>query len=133
MMKWALSQLYKNNGKPFTFETTFDFSQDIASIDDILALSEVKVSGTGRHLYGERFMFELHIQAMMTLECAVTLDPIPYEIDLNVTEIFDREDDGQANLIEGNTIDLYQVVWENVYLEKPMRITKFDSPNTQSK
>ncbi|MFA7126397.1 MAG: YceD family protein [Bacilli bacterium] len=131
MMKWALSQLYKYNGKPFTFETTFDFSQDIASIDDILDLSEVIVVGTGQHLSNERFIFELHIQATMTLECAVSLDPVPLDIDLHVTEYFDRVDDGEVNVIQGNTIDLYQVVWEHVYLERPIRITKFDLPNTK--
>ena len=132
MMKWALSQLYKYNGKPFTFQGTLDFSKDIQGIDDILDLSIIQVEGTGQHLYGERFLFNLHIQATMTLECAITLDPVLFPIDLHVTEIFDREDDGEANFIQGNTIDLYQVIWENVYLEKPMRITKFDDSNIQS-
>lgn len=123
-MKWALSQLYKYNGKPFKFSAEYDFSELIAGIDDILELSKVKVEGVGQNMYDDRYKFDLHIQAKMVLEDAVTLDPVDFPIDLHVTEIFDVEDDGEVNLITGTTLDLEPVIWEIVYLEKPMRITK---------
>lgn len=123
-MKWALSQLFKYNGRPFTFEGEYDFKNRIENIDDILDITITTVEGTGRNIVGDRYAFDLHIKTTMTLEDAVTLDPVIFPIDLNVTEVFDVVDDGEVNLIEKNTIDLEQVVWENVYLEKPMRITK---------
>ncbi len=123
-MKWALSQLFKYNGQPFTFKGEYDFKDRIANIDDILDITITTVEGKGRNVVGDRYAFDLHIQTTMTLEDAVTLDPVVFPIDLNVTEIFDVVDDGEVNVIEKNTIDLEQVVWENVYLEKPMRITK---------
>ena len=66
----------------------------------------------------------MHIKTKMVLEDAVTLDPIDFPIDIHVTEIFDVVDDGEVNVIQGTTIDLEPVIWEIVYLEKPMRITK---------
>ena len=33
-------------------------------------------------------------------------------------------DDEDARYIEKNTVDLYDIIWENVLLEKPIRITK---------
>lgn len=122
-MKWALSQLFKYNGRPFTFNGEYDFKDRIANIDDILDITITKVEGVGRNVIGDRYSFDLHIETTMTLEDAVTLDPVIFPIDLNVVEVFDVVDDGEVNLIETNTIDLEQVVWENVYLEKPMRIT----------
>ena len=128
-MKWALSQLFKYNKKPFSFSGTYDFSEYIENIDDILEMSIVTVEGVGQNIYDDRYTFDLHIKATMILECAVTLEPVAFDVDLDVTEIFDVIDDGEVNVIEKNTIDLKQVIWENVYLEKPMRITKFEANN----
>lgn len=125
-MKWALSQLYKLNGKPFTFETEYDFSEHIKDIDDIIDISITKVSGTGKNVIDDRYSFDLHISTVLTLEDAVTLENIDFIIDIEVTEEFDLIDDGDCNLIEKNTIDLEPLVWEIVYLEKPIRITKSD-------
>lgn len=123
-MKWALSQLFKYNLRPFTFSGEFDFKENIRTIDDILDISLTMVEGVGQRIYDNRYTFNLHIKTTMILECAVTLEPVEFPIDLHVVEIFDTIDDGEVNLIEKNTIDLHQVIWENVYLEKPMRITK---------
>jgi uncharacterized metal-binding protein YceD (DUF177 family) len=60
----------------------------------------------------------------MVLECARTLEPVDFPIDLVVVEIYDTVDDGEVNFVEKNTIDLEDAVWENIYLEKPMRIFK---------
>ena len=131
-MKWSLQQLHKYLGRPFTFQTTFDFTKEIENLDDILAISLVQVDGVGQNLYADRFKFDLHIVAVLTVEDARTLDPIEYPMDIKVTEIFDVElyaDD--TRVIEKNTIDLHDIVWEDIYLEKPLRIVKEEIPNFQ--
>lgn len=124
IMKWALAQLYKFGKTPFNFTGEYDFHDYIENIDDILDISLIKVEGVGRNIVDNRYSFDLHITGVLTLECARTLDPVLYPIDLHVVEEFDTEDDGEVNLIEKQTIDLKNVIWENVYLEKPMRIFK---------
>lgn len=126
-MKWALAQLYKYNGKPFSFAETLEFSEEVAQIDDILDLSAVEVEGYGQNVYLDRFVFNLHIEAKMTLECALTLEAVIFPIKLDVVEIYDKVDDGEVNLLTTNTIDLRPLIWELIYLEKPMRITKYDN------
>jgi len=123
-MKWSLGQLYKYDGKPFTFATEYDFRNRIEDIDDILDIGITKIEGVGVNLYDDRYSFKIHIESMLVLEDAVTLEPIEFPINLDVNEIFDTVDDGEVNVIPKNTIDLEDVVWENVYLERPMRITK---------
>lgn len=123
-MKWSLQQLYRNGKNPFSFEEQYDFSERIVNIDDILNISTVKVNGIGQNINDDRYMFNLHIECLLTLECARTLDPVEYPINLDVIEIYDTIDDGEVNYIEKNTIDLEDAVWENIYLEKPMRIFK---------
>lgn len=123
-MKWALAQLYRYNKKPFSFSVEYDFHDRIAEISDILDISIVKVDGVGQNVVDDRYLFKLHIECVMTLECARTLEPVIFPISLDVEEVFDTVDDGEVNFIEKNTIDIDNVIWENIYLEKPMRIFK---------
>ena len=84
----------------------------------------MKVDGVGQNVVDDRYLFKLHIECVMTLECARTLEPVIFPISLDVEEVFDTVDDGEVNFIEKNTIDIDNVIWENIYLEKPMRIFK---------
>ena len=126
MLKWSLAQLYKYNQKEFSFEDDLDYKEYFKDVNDILDMSLVHVKGKGVNLFGDRYKFDLHLECQMTLECARTLDEVIYPISIDVVEIFDRtdEDDPDIRLIEKNTIDLYDVIWEDVYLEKPMRVFK---------
>lgn len=125
-IKWALAQLYKLNGRSFEFSGEFDFKDRIQNIDDILDISITTINGVGQNVYDDRYVFDLHIVSKLVLEDANTLEPVDFPIDINVVEIFDKIDDGEVNVILTNTIDLEDVIWENVYLERPMRITKQD-------
>lgn len=124
MLKWSLAQIEKYNHKEFTFEDEYDFSEEIKDIDDILDISKVKVVGNGINVLEDRYVFNLHITCVLTLECARTLEPVTYPIDINVEEVYDKIDDGECRLIEKQTIDLKDAIWEDVYLEKPMRVFK---------
>lgn len=123
-LKWSLQQLYRLGKQPFSFTCEYDFKERIADIDDILDISKVQVEGVGQNVNNDRYMFQLHIKCLMVLECARTLDPVDFPIELDVVEIYDTIDDGEVNFVEKNTIDLEDAVWENIYLEKPMRIFK---------
>ena len=126
MLKWSLAQLFRYNHKTFEFEDVLNFKDRIESIDDILDISEVKVSGNGRNIVDDRYIFNLNIECLLTLECARTLEPVEYPISLQVTEIYDIDDsnDEDIRIIEKNTIDLSDAIWEDIYLEKPMRVFK---------
>lgn len=123
-MKWSLQQLYRYGKNTFNFSEDYDFSERIKDIDDILNISVVHVTGTGQNINDDRYMFNLNIKCELILECARTLEPVNFPIDLDVVEIYDTIDDGKVNYVEKNTIDLEDAIWENIYLEKPMRIFK---------
>lgn len=125
-MKWSLQQLYKYKNQDFRFETTFDFTEEIKNIDDILGISETIVKGKLTVLDFDRFKFDLNIKCTLVLEDARTLDPIDYLIDLDVVETYSVEDNGDldAIIIESNTVDLRPVVWEHILLHKPIRFVK---------
>lgn len=124
-MKWSLQQLFKYNDKSFDFDFTIDLYERIKNIDDIIDISLVHVKGTGKKM-NDRYYFDLNINTILILEDAVTLDSLEFPINLNVTEIFSIKEDCEEDvrIIETNTIDLTDVIWENILLEKPMRVTK---------
>lgn len=124
-MKWSLQQLFKYNDKSFDFDFTIDLYERIKNIDDIIDISLVHVKGTGKKT-NDRYYFDLNINTILILEDAVTLDSLEFPINLNVTEIFSIKEDYEEDvrIIETNTIDLTDVIWENILLEKPMRVTK---------
>ncbi len=125
-MKWSLQQLLNTLKKPYEFKEKYDFCEYINGIDDIIDISEFYVKGTAIHLLDNRFEFHLSIKGELTLQDARTLEPIAYPISLNVVEVFDKvmDEDEDVRIIEKNTIDLYDVVWENILLEKPIRVVK---------
>ena len=127
MLRWSLPQLFKYNNKQFTFSDVLSLKDRITDVSDIIDISEVKVSGYGKCVYGDRYLFKMHIECLLTLECARTLDEVPFPISIDCEEVYDtfiKDDDEDVRLIEKNTVDLTDAIWENIYLEKPMRVVK---------
>ena len=108
----------------FRSETTYDFKDYIANIEDIIDIKEFHVSGVGHNIIDDRFHFELNVKGMLILECARTLVEVPFLIDVQTIEVFDKVIVGDEDvwLIEKNTIDLKDVVWETILLQKPIRV-----------
>ncbi|HHX00888.1 MAG TPA: hypothetical protein GX740_06265 [Acholeplasmataceae bacterium] len=125
-MKWSLQQLNKFINQDYSFDATFDFTEEIKNIDDILGISETKVHGKLDVLDLGKFRFELNIKCTLILEDARTLDPVDFLIDLDVVETYSVEDygDDDAIIIETNTVDLRPVIWEHILLQKPIRFVK---------
>ena len=124
-MKWSLQQLNRYSNEDLKFTTEFNFEEYVGNVNGLLAISTVKVDGIGRCIGVDRYKFDLHIEAVLDLEDSWTLEPVPFPIDLDVVEVFDRIDtDDDVRIIEKNTVDLTDVVWENILLSIPMRVVK---------
>ena len=124
-MKWSLQQLNRYSNEDLKFTTEFNFEEYVGNVNGLLAISIFKVDGIGRCIGVDRYKFDLHIEAVLDLEDSWTLEPVPFPIDLDVVEVFDRIDtDDDVRIIEKNTVDLTDVVWENILLSIPMRVVK---------
>lgn len=129
-MKWSIQQLYRYMNTPLEFSGEDDYSDYAKSVNDIIRMDPVKYSGKCRATGNDRFEFTINIKTTLYLEDAWTLEEVPYEMDLDVKEIFskDRNECDNSNYdihyIEKNTVDLYDIIWESILLEKPIRITK---------
>ena len=123
-MKWSLQQLSRYTKTPLEFSgvTRYD---EYALTSDIIRIDEVKYHGTCLALSDDYFRFDIHIETVLYLEDARTLEDVAYPINLDVTEYFGKDpDDEESRFVEKNTVDLYDVIWENILIEKPMYIIK---------
>lgn len=124
-MKWSLQQLYRYMNEPLEFSGKVNYNDYIKNVYDIIRMDDVEYSGTCRFTGNDRFVFNLKIKTTMYLEDNWTLEEVEYPIDLEVKEVFSKDlNDDDARYIEKNTVDLYDIIWENVLLEKPICITK---------
>ena len=127
-MKWAVAQLIKQGSEVFEIHETIDFSKLLHPNDEIRSISPVKVDGTGQ-LQGKKVIFRLHIEGEMTLGCALTLDDVQYPFSMDTVEIFvldggEFEEDSDEIPVTGTVVELAPVIWQNIFLQKPLRVVK---------
>ena len=135
-MKWTIHELIKNYATNNKFGSVLDFSDKIDNTE-ILAISKVEVKGDYEVYDSSEFVFYVDIKCTLTLQCAITLKEVPFNIDIEVEEVFSLEKREDSNTIEGITIDLLPIIWSNIILEMPMRVVSenaydnFELDNTE--
>ncbi len=120
-MKWTTHELTKLQNINNKFTEVLDLSKYIEKTD-IIKISPVKVSGDFEIYDNSIYEFYIEIKCTLTLACAITLEEVPYDVDIRVEEVFSSNKSDEYNLIEGITIDLLPIIWSNIILEKPMRV-----------
>ena len=128
-LRWSLDQLYRYQHDVLTFNEKLNYDEYIKNFSDIIRMDDVLCVGRGQAISNDTFKFSLHIETVMYLEDCWTLEEVPYPVNIDIDEVFTKDtrlvtDDNDYRYIERNTIDLYDVVWENVILEKPISIKR---------
>lgn len=126
-MKWTIQQLRKIQTFPYQFHDEIDLSAYYEEIEDILSMEKAIVNGEIYRIDDEtyRFVYQFHVD--MQLQCALTLDPVLYVMEKSYDEIYSLNESEDAFLIEKNTIDLTEMVWSNILIEKPINVTLPDA------
>lgn len=121
-MKWSVQQLNKLANKPYEFNLSLDYSTLAENVDDIISIDIVKVSGVIIKIENDTFQIKYHIEAPLVLQCALTLEPVNYIFSEDYDDIFSKIEGDEVFLIENNTIDLYEAVWSNIIIDKPLAV-----------
>ncbi len=126
-MRYTLAQLRKMKF-PYTETNQFDFKSELDGFEDIISSSEAKVIETIANIGPDSYKVEMDISINLFLECAVTLEKIPYSIRTKACEYytFDKEtaDNGDYVYLEGQTLDTKDEVLSDILIEKPMKSVK---------
>ncbi len=129
-MKFSVQQLQKINVAPQKVHEQIDYRDflDGLSSSDIIDIALVDVDISISKLDMNTFQFDYVIHADLGLACALTLERVPYVMDLNVSETYSTEaDDDDIYPIEGNTIDTKEIVWIQILMNIPIRVVRDDA------
>lgn len=121
-MRFTLAQIRKLQ-MPYRFEEELDLSEDLDGFEDIISVQPCKVTAEIKERGVDTYLFQFHISMDLEMECAITLQGVPYHIETSADEIFTVDDSIEdAFLIEGQTIDTKEAILTNVLIAKPMTI-----------
>lgn len=121
-MRLTLAQLRKL-AMPYHTSEKLDVSEELNGFEDIKGVSlvdvEYEVRERGLDTYWIRFSFKVDL----VMQCAVTLQDVPYTISATAEEIFSTEDVIEDVFpIVNQTLDTKEAVLTNVLIHKPMKV-----------
>ena len=112
-----------DQNKSIDIDTTCNFNNFEGT--DIQKMTEVKVTGTITKDVADDYFISLEIKGTMTLPDSLTLDPVEYPFDINVEENLEEVAENFKKI--DKTIDILPIIWENILMEIPIRVTGKDS------
>jgi len=126
-MKIDLKKLY-NNSK-IDIDEDFIVDRNIYQNKDILDLQNMHVKGIIFYNTLDNLEFNLTITGELTLKDSVTLEHILYPVNIEINEEYSLEDKYFAEYYEKeqNILDIMTILWENIVLEVPIRLTKTEN------
>lgn len=103
-----------------------DINFDIAYLDGspILDLQNVHVKGLINEDNLNNIVIRLDVKGTMFLADSVTLEKIPKDFAFVIDEIWEDEMQNKQN-----TLDIMELLWQNIVLEVPIRYTHSDAQN----
>lgn len=122
-MNINLSKLRANEIKEINIDDTVKISKEYYENTDIRNINDVKVKGKIIYHGDDIFEVILNIICDLTLPCSVTLDDVTRHINIKINEDI-SENSEENNKIINNTIDLIPIIWQNILLEVPLKVTK---------
>jgi uncharacterized protein len=125
-MKIDLIRLINNFVESIDINETITFDESYLSNTDIRKLSEIKVSGSIVKTNADMFFLKLLVEGTMILPCAITLEDVNHDFALEINEVLSEidEEDEKYLKINGNSIDILPIIWQNIVLEVPFRVVK---------
>ena len=98
----------------------YSFSIEQLKNTNIIKLDNIIINGDITKDY-EGYNLKCTVKGVMVLPCSVTLKPTNYSFDIEIDEILDETYKNNQN-----SIDIFQIIWENILMEIPIRIVNED-------
>ena len=93
--------------------------EDLYKNTAILALDKVKVKGSLTYPTEDNLFLDITVSSAMTLEDSLDLQPVKYYFTFNFAEnVYEKLENEQF------TLDIIEILWENIVLEIPIRYSE---------
>ena len=114
-------------------DTIISFDEEYLRVSEIKKLDNVHVSGRIYYSLTKEVIFTGNVNGNMTLVDGYSGDLIDYPFNINLDEIlanFSNEDEKMGKKLK-NSLDLKEVLWENIVLEVPIVVSKDNKVKTK--
>ena len=114
-------------------DTIISFDEEYLRVSEIKKLDNVHVSGRIYYSLTKEVIFAGNVNGNMTLVDGYSGDLIDYPFNINLDEIlanFSNEDEKMGKKPK-NSLDLKEVLWENIVLEVPIVVSKDNKVKTK--
>lgn len=101
----------------------------------IIDLKNAQVKGTIRENSNSEIILECTFSGTMIIADSINLEPIPYDFSLDIAENLEEIKENYENAYEKlqNTLDLKQILWQNIVLEVPISFTNCKDADIRGK
>ena len=120
-MRFTLSQLLKLP-MPYEFSESLDLNDDLVGLEGILKVLSCNVKGIINRIDDENYEIDFHIESDLILECAISLNEVPYSVSTDCSETFSTTESDETFTISKQTLDTKEAVITNLLLAKPMNV-----------
>jgi len=121
-MEYLINKIDK---KGIDIEEYISFNEEYLKLSTIKELNNVYVKGRLYLSSAEEFVFDGNVKGIMKLQDAYSGELIDYPFSIEIDETIDNltkiPQETQKN--KQNTLDLKEVLWENIVLEVPIAIS----------
>ena len=114
-------------------DSTISFGEEYLQVSEIKKLDNIKVSGRIYYSLTKEVIFAGNVKGNMTLVDGYSGDLIDYPFNIDLDEIladFSEEDEKKGKKPK-NSLDLKEVLWENIVLEVPIVVSKDNKVKTK--
>ena len=113
----------KVDEKGIVIDETVSFGEEYLKNTPIQKLDNVKVKGRVYYSVTNEVVLEVNVDGSMVLLDAIDLEPIDYPIKLEISEVLSENDD-EKDKKELKTLDIMDILWQNIVLEVPISVRK---------
>ena len=113
----------KVDEKGIVLDDTVSFGEEYIGKTPIQKLDNIKVDGRVYYSVTNEVVLEAKVTGEMVLLDAVSLEPINYPINIEISEVLSENDDEKSEK-EAKTLDIMDILWQNIVLEVPISIRK---------
>ena len=115
--------LAKVDEKGIIIDDVVSFGPEYIENTSIQQLENVKVNGRAYYSVTNEIVFDCKVDGSFVLLDALTLEPCDYPFSIEISEIL-SENASELNRNELKTLDIMDILWQNIVLEVPISFRK---------
>ena len=108
----------------------YSFSEEELKTTEIIKLDNAHIEGILENSYDD-YHLDVTVTGTMILPCSVTLKEVSLPFSKRIDEILGEyfENDQKKYKRCENSIDIFEIIWENIVMEIPMKVVSPEAEN----